>query len=24
MAKCAMQPTLNQRPTFTELLAELK
>ena len=24
MAKCAMQFTLNQRPTFTELLAELK
>ena len=24
MAKCAMQPTLNQRPTFTEFLAELK
>ncbi|WP_373462525.1 leucine-rich repeat-containing protein kinase family protein [Pseudoalteromonas sp. 20-92] len=24
MAKCAMKPILNQRPTFTELLAELK
>ncbi|WMS92218.1 leucine-rich repeat-containing protein kinase family protein [Pseudoalteromonas sp. HL-AS1] len=24
MAKCAMQLTLNQRPTFTDLLAELK